>query len=57
MHHTLHSKIKNALIIQSDWEGGLTNFAQDLIKAGTEVTKVLLHAGDWIHKWKGIPTV
>lgn len=51
------SKVKDALILQGDWEGGLTYFAQDLIAAGTNVTKVLLHAGDLVYKWKGIPTV
>ena len=47
----------NALILQADWEGGMVNVALDLMGAGKFVTKILLHAGDWIYKWKGVPTV
>ena len=47
----------NALILQADWEGGMANLALDLKGAGKSVSKVLLHAGDWIYKWKGVPTV
>ena len=47
----------NALILQADWEGGMANLAMDLKRAGKAVTKVLLHAGDWIYKWKGVQTV
>jgi capsule polysaccharide modification protein KpsS len=57
MHPKRHKQLNNALILQGDWEGGLTNFALDLIDRGSNVTKVLLHAGDWIYKWKGVPTV
>jgi len=47
----------NALILQADWEGGLANVALDLNAAGKSVTKVVFHAGDWIYKWKNIPTI
>jgi capsular polysaccharide export protein len=47
----------NALILQADWEGGMANLAIDLKRAGKSVSKVLLHAGDWIYKWKGVQTV
>ena len=47
----------NALILQADWEGGMANLAIDLKRAGSSVSKVLLHAGDWIYKWKGVPVV
>ncbi|MFC5050236.1 hypothetical protein ACFPK9_06400 [Rubritalea spongiae] len=57
MHPKRHKQLNNALILQGDWEGGLTNFALDLIDKGTQVTKVVLHAGDWIYKWKGVATV
>ena len=47
----------NALILQGDWEGGLSNVALDLMATGKSVTKVVFHAGDWIYKWKKVPTV
>lgn len=47
----------NALILQSDWEGGLSNVALDLMATGKNVTKVIFHAGDWIYNLKKIPTV
>ena len=47
----------NALILQGDWEGGLANVALDLMATGKRVTKVVFHAGDWIYKWKKVPTV
>jgi capsular polysaccharide export protein len=47
----------NALILQGDWEGGLTNVALDLMASGKSVTKVVFHAGDWIYNWKKVPTV
>ena len=50
-------EFKNALILQSDWEGGMANVALDLMSAGKEVTKVILNAGDWIYRWKNVPTV
>lgn len=50
-------QFSNALILQADWEGGMVNVALDLMEAGKSVTKILLHAGDWIYKWKGVSTV
>ena len=50
-------KFSNALILQGDWEGGLANFALDLMDAGKQASKVIFHAGDWIYKWKGVTTV
>lgn len=50
-------QFSNALILQADWEGGMANVALDLISTGKSVSKVLLHAGDWIYKWKGVKTV
>ena len=47
----------NALILQGDWEGGLANVALDLKASGKNVTKVVFHAGDWVYKWKKVPTV
>ena len=47
----------NALILQSDWEGGLTNVALDLMATGKKVTKVMFHAGDWIYNHQKVPTV
>jgi len=51
------NKVDNVLILQGDWEGGLANFGVDLIAAGKKVTKVVLHAGDWIYHYKRVPTV
>ena len=51
------SSFSNALIIQGDREGGLSNFALDLMDNGKTVSKIMLQAGDWIYKWKGIPTI
>ena len=50
-------KFSNALILQGDWEGGLANFALDLMDAGKQVSKVIFHAGDWIYRWKGVSTL
>ena len=50
-------QFSNALILQGDWEGGLSNVALDLMSAGKRVTKAVFHAGDWIYKWKRIPTI
>jgi capsule polysaccharide modification protein KpsS len=53
-----HPRIfSNALILQGDWEGGLANVALDLEASGKNVTKVVFHAGDWIYKWRKVPTV
>lgn len=54
---TQHTSFSNALILQGDWEGGLSNFALDLMDAGKKVSKVILHASDWIYKRRGIPTM
>lgn len=50
-------QFSNALILQGDWEGGMANLALDLMDAGKAVTKIVLHAGDWVYRWKGVPTV
>lgn len=55
--HSIPASFANALILQADWEGGMANLALDLMDAGRAVSKVTLHAGDWIYKWKGVPTV
>jgi len=47
----------NALILQGDWEGGLSNVAIDLIENDVNVVKVVLNAADWIYKKRGISTV
>jgi capsule polysaccharide modification protein KpsS len=35
----------------------MTNVALDLMWTGKSVAKVMLHAGDWIYKWKGVDVV
>jgi capsular polysaccharide export protein len=50
-------QFSHALILQADWEGGMTNVALDLMWTGKSVAKVMLHAGDWIYKWKGVDVV
>ncbi len=53
----LIQKPENALILQADWEGGITHVANDLIDNGVNVTKVVLNAADWIYTRKELPTV
>ena len=48
---------KNALILQGDWEGGISNVALDMISSGISVTKVILNAAEWIYVRRGVPTV
>ena len=48
---------KNALILQGDWEGGISNVALDMINSGISVTKVILNAAEWIYVRRGVPTV
>jgi len=50
-------KPANSLILQADWEGGLSHVAMDLIRNGMRVTKVVLNTADWIYKKRGVPTV
>jgi capsular polysaccharide export protein len=47
---------KRILIVQGDWEAGMSLLAKDLRDAGHEVGKVLLCAPDLIYKLRGIPT-
>lgn len=51
------TSFSSALILQGDWEGGLSNVALDLMATGKSVTKVVFHAGDWIYKWQKVPTI
>lgn len=46
------NKPKNILILQGDWEGGLCNVALDLQANGSEVCKVVFHAGDYAAYYK-----
>jgi len=50
-------KPTKALILQGDWEGGISHVAIDMIANGIEVTKVVLNAADWIYSYRKIPTV
>jgi capsule polysaccharide modification protein KpsS len=50
------SKTKKILIVQGDWEAGMSLLAQDLRDAGHEVHKVVLCAPDFIYRLRGIQT-
>lgn len=47
---------RKILIVQGDWEGGMSLLAQDLEDAGHEVGKVLFCAPDFVYRLKGIRT-
>lgn len=53
----IFKKTTNVLILQGDWEGGISNVALDLMASGVEVAKVVLNAADWIYKRRGVQTV
>ncbi len=50
-------KPQKAIILQGDWEGGISHVALDMIANGIEVTKVILNAADWIYSYRKVPTV
>ena len=50
-------KPTNALILQADWEGGMSHVAMDMMENDVQVTKVILNAADWIYRKRGVPTV
>lgn len=50
-------KPDKAIILQGDWEGGISHVALDMIANGIDVTKVILNAADWIYSYRKIPTV
>jgi len=52
-----YSKPQKTIILQGDWEGGISNVALDMINNGIDVTKVTLNAADWIYQYKKIPSV
>jgi capsular polysaccharide export protein len=47
---------KKILIVQGDWEGGMSLLALDLKDAGHEVGKVFFCAPDAIYKFRGVQT-
>ncbi len=49
-------KRRKVLIVQGDWETGMTRLAQDLKEAGHKVGKVVFCAPDLVYKLKGIKT-
>lgn len=48
---------KRILIIQGDWEGGMSRLALDLMDAGHHVAKVAFCAPDYLYSLRGIPTI
>ncbi len=54
--HVFPVKSKKILIVQGDWEAGMSFLAQDLIAAGHEAHKVVLCFPDFIYKIRGIQT-
>lgn len=57
--HTGHQssvRSRKILIVQGDWEAGMSLLAQDLRDAGHEVHKVVLCAPDFIYKLRGFRT-
>lgn len=50
------AKKRKVLIVQGDWEAGMSRLALDLKDAGHEVGKVLFCAPDVIYKFRGIRT-
>lgn len=49
-------KKRKILIVQGDWESGMSLLALDLKDAGHEVGKVFFCAPDIIYKFRGVPT-
>lgn len=49
-------KGRRILIVQGDWEGGMSLLAQDLKDAGHEVGKVFFCASDLIYRFRGVRT-
>lgn len=52
----LNFRRRKILIVQGDWEAGMSRLALDLMDAGHEVGKVLFCAPDLIYRLKGIRT-
>ena len=52
----LSVKRRKVLIVQGDWEGGMSRLALDLKDAGHEVGKVFFCAPDLIYKVRGVRT-
>ena len=52
----LPAKKRKILIVQGDWEAGMSRLALDLKDAGHEVGKVFFCAPDLIYKFRGIRT-
>lgn len=50
------AKARRILIVQGDWEGGMSLLALDLKDAGHHVGKVFFCAPDLIYRFRGIPT-
>lgn len=50
------AKGRRILIVQGDWEGGMSLLAQDLKDAGHEVGKVFFCAPDLIYRFRGVRT-
>lgn len=51
-----HIPTSNILIVQGDWEAGMSLLAQDLQDEGHVVGKVLFCAADFVYKIRGIKT-
>lgn len=51
-----HVPSRKILIVQGDWEAGMSLLAQDLRDAGHEIHKVVLCAPDFIYKLRGFRT-
>lgn len=49
-------KRRRVLIVQGDWEAGMSRLALDLRDAGHDVGKVLFCAPDLIYRLRGVPT-
>ena len=54
--NTLSIKRRKVLIVQGDWEAGMSHLALDLKDAGHEVGKVFFCAPDLIYKFRGVRT-
>lgn len=52
----VRAKSRKILIVQGDWEAGMSRLALDLKDAGHEVAKVMFCAPDLIYKAKGLTT-
>ena len=53
---SLSAKSRKILIVQGDWEAGMSLLAQDLVDAGHEVHKIVFCAPDFIYKIRGLQT-